>query len=315
MVSKLIKILPVIYLLWIPFLSAKNLSADDSVTVNYNKWLKNIGLDKFFTASKIMLTSRGTGIAHVNIYNTYTLILRPSAAYSKSADMGKAWDYIRDGLQEKGIDISQLLLTKLADYSKRPLGRVKIELITNDIALLLNKPDAFSLFIYFDNEIVTKEKSSAVRGGDIAINFDFDGGAINAGLCGNYGLQKPFPDLRGSYNQWKAFFEGAKHKPGQAIKIESLTNESGIIELDITNMYGEITGEKYYEKIKLKVFIAPSKNQINYSATALYAPEGNKPPSEGFYHDLAAEPDFAINVLTYKNLLNEQFRKIYHVGP
>lgn len=303
MTSKLIKILPLIYLLSFNFAFAQN-APYANLVANYNTWLKSIQLDKLISAEKVEILSPGNVPANPQ---QIQLALSPAAAYAKPADMAKAWAYVKDGFQDKGIDLSQLLLVKLADYADLPLAEVKIKLQTSS-------PEVFSQSIFFDKEVVTIEKTTSVRGGDFAIDFDFDAPVLNAVLCGSFKIALPLPDLTTSVKDWKSFFATMKHKTGDSIRVAPRTNESGAITLDISNIFGAITGENYYEKIELTVNVAYSKKQIYYSATISYAPQGNKPPPAAAYRDLAREHDFVANLLSYKNTLETQLQSLYHVS-
>lgn len=282
---------------------SQNASNNKALAANYNKWLKSLQLNKFIIADRVETSGAP---------DSYTLYLKPADIYRVPADLAKAWGYFKDGFQEKGVDLPLLLFNKFSEYADLPLNKVKVVLQSTN-------PEVFSLKIFCDKEVVVQENIASVRGGDVTVDYNFDAPPLISILSHTYNLKSSIPDLKAYAEQWQTFFLTYKHKPNEKIQIEIPHLENGALKFIVGNIYKDVTGENYYEKLVLEIVTTHPRNQppqIDYSASVFYAAtSGNKAPPLAAYKDIADEPDFAQNLSNYKSKFEKQFQAIFHVGP
>lgn len=311
MIAKLVKIFFLIYLLPVSTTFAQKRGISDTSTINkYNKWLKSIQLDKLIHASEIKtvknLKSPDDTIRKISDQVSLVLILKPSANYTNMQDLATVWNYVADGLQEKGIDIYRLLLNKLADYTNTSLKLVKVDAQSA-------KPDIFSFKIYFDNKLEIEPHITLVMGGDIALDYDFNNTLKNT-MTGAVQLSGGSINLIPYYDKITALFSKYRHEADSTVKFKKDIFNKGTLKFSVYNLYGQVTGEDYHERITLLVTVSDPVNdqvEINYEINA-YCASGIKvvPKDDKSYHDVADEyPD---RLSGFNNSFYKQFENIFN---
>jgi hypothetical protein len=271
--------------------------ANISITGNYNAWMETGKLGKFLTAElvKDSTTSAGEKIE--------ILVLKPASAYKDPLNAAMAWTYLSNGFQDQGINIYMLLLTKFADYSGLPLNSVMVTIETE-------KPEIFSLKIYYGTKLEYDEKNLSVRGPDRNFDFDFKSAAIGV-LQGSYHLQNSSNGLKTYCKNLLPFFKPAGDK-ATGIDIEIYTDE--MIRLKVTYPLGHVTGKRYHEIIFLDINLVHLDNnqlKILYDGDVLYAGGIFSVPTDiNKYED--ASTSFYENVVEYNQKLDSEFKKLLY---
>ncbi|GAA4322818.1 hypothetical protein GCM10023149_23380 [Mucilaginibacter gynuensis] len=299
----------------IPAIAQKKGVTDSVVISRYNQWLKTFQLNELIQAYELKTITSPPVIGNDTVKGSITpvkvLVLKPAAKYTDLQDMATAWNYVSEGLKNKGINLNELMLTKLATYSDLPINNVKV--ITQADTL-----GVFLLNIYFDGKIKDDSKINTIMGGELNVNYDFNAPPINSILSNTYNLKRSVGGLNNYLPVFSAHFKQYKHKSGTNVEIQSLNTGGHFLQLKIRNIVGQVTHGNYNEIIELIITMDDDKNglpKINYMATVLYAGGIFKAPkNESDYDDAATEPDLHAQLKNYNNTLNTLFKQVFHAG-
>ena len=316
MTTKILKLVFLaLFTIAIPAFAQKKIDADSLVISRYNKWLKTFQLDQLVTAAQFKTirswpANEDDSTKKANGTIAKVLVLKPAAKYSDAQDLATAWNYVSEGLKNKGINLQELMLTKLASYAELPLSRVKIIEHTDTLGV-------FSLNIYFDGKIRNNNKINVIMGGELTLDYDFDASPINSILSNSYSLKRPVAGLSKYLPIFNTYFKQYKHKSDANIDVRTMNSGNHILEFKIINVVGQITGN-YNEIIKITITKDSDDKgvtKIGYSATVLYAGGVFRAPdNEGDYTDAANEPSLSAGLKRYNKLLDDTFRQIFHAG-
>jgi hypothetical protein len=237
-----------------------------------NRWLDTSGLAKILhvdsvkQAHQLSHFSGGLGVIgtrprlpELNVYCSYT-------DYYKSPML--AWFYVKRGFKKRAIDIEQLIQYQVCDF----FGATDSSLVVR----LLIPMDDFS------------ERGLGTN--NYAKDFPYTQ-AIEMGFSNRFTVYRKITDLTSYYSPLSAYFKKYKHKSRDTVKVASLEKRENSLDLEISNIYGHVTGGNFYELIEIEVTMRSIKDDetefffeiknIKYTGGTLAAPH-----SEDDYVDL-----------------------------
>lgn len=267
---------------------------NNSLLIKYNDWLKSVKLDAFLLAAEIKSESSVT-----------VLVLKPSATYADPADLAVAWNYIRNGFKSKRINIYQVLLDKFSAYSAIPLNKLGVDIKTT-------QPRIFSVKVNFDDKVRYTEKIDLPRGINVTPDFNIEAPAHDL-LIGDYTLIADINDLTAYSNKFEHLFKQFKNFGETAIKCENLNSSRNFMKFKLSNIYGEITKEKYHEIVTITITLTDRGNrqvEIEYNMDVLYAAGILRAPTDiNSYRD--ASIDYPGQLADYNIEFLKKFKMLF----
>jgi hypothetical protein len=223
-------------------------NAQNSYLTLYSNWLKINHLDQFIRIDvSASINSTKVDSTHAAIRGhkgKVKLILTPAAVYTDPLKFASDWNNLHKGLEEKGINFYNVLLTRLADYTVLPPDSVAVEIQTGNAEI-------FSLKIHYDHE----ENIVLLRGTIAGPDFNFN---YAAALMKENCFVTVKPERMDMINR-KLYWFFSKYKYGSYKKIESLIYHDGKkLKLTVLGIKGEVTGN-YHEIIYLDVSLENSE--------------------------------------------------------
>jgi len=276
---------------------------------DFNSWLKTVQLNRFFAADGVKVVKIETTVNDNENKSDQqfvaTLILKSSGVYRDPAAMAGAWDALKQGFLAKGVDICQLLLDKWADYNASELRHAQVELRTDD-------PELFSCTISFNEKLKVREVNGT-RGGveDPPPAYDFQM-ALGSIIDGDYTLIADIPDLTKYGDNLEALFRNYRTRGGK-ITCKWEIRTANLLRLWVTNVYGQVTGENYHERLCLTINLIPIRRgqvEIRYNMDVFYAAGILLPPA-GMKEFRDAALDYSSQLADYNVTFREQFKTIF----